>query len=158
MAVGRAPRLDGLNSRSRRSGVHPRGIAVDDYTRTNVPHIFAIGDVNARMMLAHVASFQGERALNAIQGKEDAIRFDIVPSAVFTVPECGTVGLTEDQCKTQGIEVMTGQSFFRANGKALSMAESDGLCKLIFRKADGALHRFTSRAYRQPTSHSSAQT
>ncbi len=139
MAVGRAPRLDGLNLEAAGVEFTPRGIAVDDYMRTNVPHIFAIGDVNARMMLAHVASFQGERALNAIQGKEDAIRFDIVPSAVFTVPECGMVGLTEDQCKTQGIEVMTGQSFFRANGKALSMAESDGLCKLIFRKADGVL-------------------
>lgn len=139
MAVGRKPNLDGLALEAAGVEYSPRGIVVDDNMRTNVPHIFAIGDVNARMMLAHVASFQGERALNAIQGKEDAIRFDIVPSAVFTVPECGMVGLTEDQCKTQGIEVMTGQSFFRANGKALSMAESDGLCKLIFRKADGVL-------------------
>ncbi len=139
MAVGRAPRLDGLNLEATGVEFSPRGIVVDDYMRTNVPHIFATGDVNARMMLAHVASFQGERALNAIQDKEDAIRFDIVPSAVFTVPECGMVGLTEDQCKAQGIEIMTGQSFFRANGKALSMSESDGLCKLIFRKDDGTL-------------------
>lgn len=139
MAVGRAPRIEGLNLEAAGVEYTPRGIVVDDNMRTNVPHILAIGDVNARMMLAHVASFQGERALNAIQGKEDAIRFDIVPSAVFTVPECGMTGMTEDQCKAQGIEILTGQSFFRANGKALSMGEPDGLCKLIFRKEDGRL-------------------
>ena len=107
--------------------------------RTNVEGIYAIGDVNARMMLAHVASFQGERALNAINGKSDNIRFDIVPSAVFTVPECGMVGKTEEQCKAEGIATMIGQSFFRANGKSLAMGEPDGLCKLIFRKEDGML-------------------
>ncbi len=139
MAVGRAPRIEGLNLEAAGVEFTPRGIVVDDNMRTNVPHILAIGDVNARMMLAHVASFQGERALNAIQGKSDAIRFDIVPSAVFTVPECGMVGLTEEQCKERGIEICVGQSFFRANGKALSMGESDGLCKLIFRKEDGVL-------------------
>lgn len=112
---------------------------VDDWMRTNVPHIFAIGDVNARMMLAHVATFQGIHALNAIDGKEDKINFGIVPSAVFTVPECGMVGLTEEACKAQGIEIRKGQSFFRANGKALAMGEPDGICKLIFRKDDGKL-------------------
>lgn len=139
MAVGRTPRIEGLNLEAAGVEFTPRGIVVDDNMRTNVPHILAIGDVNARMMLAHVASFQGERALNAIQGKSDAIRLDIVPSAVFTVPECGMVGLTEEQCKERGIEICVGQSFFRANGKALSMGESDGLCKLIFRKEDGML-------------------
>jgi len=139
MAVGRAPRVDGLNLEAAGVEYSPRGIAVDDNMRTNVRNIFAIGDVNARMMLAHVASFQGLRALNAILGRPDEIRFDIVPSAVFTVPECGMVGLTEEQCKTQGIEVRKGQSLYRANGKALAMGESDGICKLIFRKDDGVL-------------------
>lgn len=139
MAVGRAPRVDGLNLESAGVEYSAKGIQVDDWMRTNVPHIFAIGDVNARLMLAHVASFQGLHALNAIDGKEDSINFDIVPSAVFTVPECGMVGLTEDACKAQGIEIRKGQSFFRANGKALSMGEPDGLCKLIFRKDDNKL-------------------
>lgn len=107
--------------------------------RTNVDHIYAIGDVNARMMLAHVASFQGQRALNAIEGKEDTINFDIVPSAVFTQPECGMVGLTQEQCKEQGIEVKIGTAFFRANGKALALGEPEGLCKLIFRASDMTL-------------------
>lgn len=139
MAVGRAPRVEGLNLEAAGVEYSKRGIAVDDSMRTNVPNIYAIGDVNARMMLAHVASFQGERALNAIRGKEDGIRFDIVPSAVFTVPECGMAGMTSEQCKEKGIKVRTGQSFFRANGKALALGESEGLCKLIFTEEEGRL-------------------
>lgn len=139
MAVGRAPRVDGLNLEAAGVAYTPKGIQVDDNMRTNVEGIYAIGDVNARMMLAHVASFQGIRALNDIQAKSDNIRFDLVPSAVFTVPECGMVGKTEEQCKAEGIAIMIGQSFFRANGKALALGEPDGLCKLIFRKEDGML-------------------
>lgn len=134
MAVGRAPRVDGLNLEAAGVEYSPKGISVDDNMRTNVEHIYAIGDVNARMMLAHVATFQGIRALNAIEGKTDNIRFDIIPSAVFTQPECGMAGVTEDECKLKGIEVVTGKSFYRANGKALAMGESEGLCKLVFGK------------------------
>lgn len=139
MAVGRAPRLDtcGLD----KAGVEytRRGIAVDDWMRTNVPHIFAIGDCNARMMLAHVASFQGMHALNAILDREDDIDFNVVPSAVFTIPECGMVGLTQEQCKEKGMDILVGQSFYRANGKALAMGESEGLVKLIFDKVSQCL-------------------
>lgn len=134
MAVGRAPRVGGLNLEAAGVEYSAKGIPVDDNMRTNVPHIYAIGDVNARMMLAHVASFQGERALNVINGKSDKIRFDIVPSAVFTHPECGMAGMTEEECKAKGIDVVIGKSFYRANGKALAMGESEGLCKLIFDK------------------------
>lgn len=139
MAVGRAPRVSGLGLENAGVEFTPKGILVDENMRTNKEHIYAIGDVNARMMLAHVASFQGLRALNAIDGKSDTIRFDLVPSAVFTVPECGMVGKTEEQCKAEGIEIMIGQSFFRTNGKSLTMGEPEGLCKLIFRKDDGLL-------------------
>lgn len=139
MAVGRAPRVNGLNLEAAGVEYSPKGIPVNDNMQTNVENIYAVGDVNARMMLAHVASFQGQRALNAIEGKDDRISFNLVPSAVFTVPECGMVGLTEEQCKAEKIDVMIGQSFFRANGKALALGESDGLCKLIFRKEDGKL-------------------
>ena len=139
MAVGRSPRVEGLGLENAGVDYSPKGIPVDDSMRTNVENIFAIGDVNARMMLAHVATFQGFRALNTIQGVKDDIRFDITPSAVFTRPECGMVGLTEEQCKAKGIDIRIGQSFFRANGKALTMGEPDGLCKLIFRKDDDRL-------------------
>lgn len=139
MAVGRTPRVEGLNLEAAGVEYSPKGISVDDNMRTNVANIYAIGDVNARMMLAHVASFQGMRALNAIDNENDSIRFDIIPSAVFTTPECGMVGLTEEQCKEKKIETIIGQSFFRANGKALAMGETDGLCKLIFQKDDDKL-------------------
>lgn len=139
MAVGRKPNVTGLNLEAAGVEYSPRGINVDDNMRTNVEHIFAIGDVNARLMLAHVASFQGIRALNAIEGKEDSIRFDVVPAALFTDPECGMVGLTEEQCKAQGIEIKVGKSMYRANGKALAGGEADGMCKLIFRADDETL-------------------
>lgn len=135
MAVGRAPRVDGLNLEAAGVEYSAKGIPVDDNMRTNVRHIYAVGDVNARMMLAHVASFQGLRALNVIDGKSDYVRFDIIPSAVFTTPECAMAGLTEGECEARGIETVTGKSFYRANGKALAMGESEGLCKLIFDKA-----------------------
>ncbi len=132
MAVGRRPNVDGLGLEAAGVDYSSRGIPVDDNMRTNVDHMYAIGDVNARLMLAHVASFQGQRALNVIDGKSDSIRFDVVPAALFTDPECAMAGLTEEQCKEKGIPVKTGKSFFRANGKALAGGESDGLCKLLF--------------------------
>ena len=139
MAVGRAPRLSGLNLEAAGIDYNPKGIPVNDFMQTNVPGVYAIGDVNGKMMLAHVASAQGERALNVINGVSDKLRFDLIPSAVFTVPECGMIGKTEEQCKEEKIEVRIGTSFFRANGKALALGETDGLCKLIFRKEDGLL-------------------
>ncbi len=139
MSVGRGPNVDGLNLDAAGVEWSPRGIVVDENFRTNVPNIYAVGDVNARMMLAHVASAQGKRALNHILGKTDDIDFEVVPSAVFTDPECGMAGLTEEQCKAKGIEVEIGKSFYRSNGKALAMGETDGICKLIFDKADGRL-------------------
>lgn len=139
MAVGRAPRLNDLNLEAAGVEFSPKGIVINDDMRTNKEHIYAIGDVNAKMMLAHVATFQGYRALNHILGKKDDIRFDIVPSAVFTRPECGMVGKTEEECKASGIEMIIGQSFFRANGKSLAMNETEGLVKLIFAKEDRKL-------------------
>lgn len=139
MAVGRSPRVDGLNLEAAGVEYSQKGIPVDDNMHTNVEGIYAIGDVNARMMLAHVASFQGIRALNAYEGKSDNIRLDIIPSAVFSYPECGMVGITEERCKELGMSVLTGVGFFRANGKALAMGEPDGLCKLIFDKETGRL-------------------
>lgn len=139
MAVGRTPRVEGMNLEAAGVEYNAKGIPVNDDMQTNVDHIYAVGDVNARMMLAHVASFQGQRALNSIQGKKDDIRFDLVPSAVFTLPECGMVGLTEEECKARGLETRIGKSFYRANGKALAMGEPDGICKLIFDKTTDKL-------------------
>lgn len=108
-----------------------RGIEVDDNMMTNVAGVYAIGDVNGRCMLAHAATAQGSKALAHILGKTDSINLDIVPSAVFTTPELSMVGLTEDQCSEKELNVTVKKSFFRSNGKAVSMAETDGLIKMI---------------------------
>jgi len=130
MSVGRQPVLpQGLDTLGVTVG--RRGIEVDDNMMTNVKGVYAIGDVNGRMMLAHAASAQGQRALHAIMGKADDIKLDIVPSAVFTVPELAMVGLTEDQCAERGLDVTVKKAFFRSNGKAVAMNETDGLLKMI---------------------------
>lgn len=131
MAVGRRPNTDGLNLEAAGIEYTRKGITVNDNYETSVPGIYAVGDVTGGIMLAHAATYQGVRALNAICGQTDSIRFDLIPAAVFTIPEVATVGLTEEQCKEQSLDVRCLKSFYRANGKAVSMDETDGYCKLI---------------------------
>ena len=131
MAVGRRPNTDGLNLEAAGIDYTRKGITVNDRFETSVPGIFAVGDVTGGIMLAHAATYQGLHALNHICGQHDSIRFDLIPAAVFTMPEVATVGLTEEQCKEQGLQVRCLKSFYRANGKAVSMDETDGYCKLI---------------------------
>ena len=131
MAVGRRPNTDGLNLEAAGIDFTRKGITVNDRFETSVPGIYAVGDVTGGIMLAHAATYQGIHALNAICGKTDSIRFDLIPAAVFTMPEVATVGLTEEQCKEQELEFRCLKSFYRANGKAVSMDETDGYCKVI---------------------------
>ena len=131
MAVGRRPNTDGLNLEAAGIDYTRKGITVNDRFETSVPGIYAVGDVTGGIMLAHAATYQGIHALNAICGQEDSIRFDLIPAAVFTMPEVATIGLTEEQCKEQELEVRCLKSFYRANGKAVSMDETDGYCKII---------------------------
>ena len=131
MAVGRAPRVFDHFSRAGFEYSERTGIQVNEHLQTTVPHIYAIGDVNARQMLAHAAEMQGIHVVNQILGKTDDIRLDIMPAAIFTLPEAACVGLSEDACKEQGREYVCRKSFWRANGKALAMNESEGLLKLI---------------------------
>lgn len=138
MAVGRRANTASLNLADVGVETDRRGIVVNDRMQTSVPHIYAIGDVNGQMMLAHAASFQGERALHAIMGRDDELRLDVMPAAVFTMPEVATVGMTEDDCKAQGVAYSAKKAFFRANGKALCLGESEGYCKLIVAE-DGKL-------------------
>ena len=143
IATGRKPNIEGLNLEAAGVECSPKGITVNDNMLTSVPHIYAIGDVTGRQMLAHAATFMGFRAVNAIVGKADKIRFDIMPSAIFTYPEAAAVGLTEDQCKQQGIECRALKGYYRANGKALAIDEPEGMVKLIA-GADGRILGCTS--------------
>ena len=131
MAVGRRPNTDGLNLEAAGIDYTRKGITVNDRFETNVPGIYAVGDVTGGIMLAHAATYQGLHALNCMCGQQDSIRFDLIPAAVFTMPEVATIGLTEEQCEEQNLEVRCLKSFYRANGKAVSMDETDGYCKVI---------------------------
>ena len=131
MAVGRRANLDSMNYEEIGLECTRRGIAVNEKMQTNLPHIYAIGDINGLMMLAHAATFQGMVALDHIMGVENHIDLSVMPAAVFTSPEAASVGLTEDECKDKGIPVKCLKSFFRANGKAVTMGETDGFCKVV---------------------------
>ena len=133
MAVGRAANLDSLNLADVGIEVTPRGIVVDEHMQTNVPGIYAIGDVNGLIQLAHAASAQGRVALASILKDTKDLKFskELIPSAVFTVPEAAMVGLTEEQLEEAGIEYQAHKAFYRANGKALAMEADDGLVKIL---------------------------
>ena len=131
MAVGRRANLDSLNLSDVGIECSRRGVAVNEVMQTNVPHIYAIGDINGSMMLAHAATFQGIVALDHIMGIDNEIDLSVMPAAVFTSPEAASVGLTEDECKDKAIPVKCLKSFFRANGKAVTMGETDGFCKIV---------------------------
>ena len=140
MAVGRKANVASLNLTDIGVAFTPRGILVDDKTmQTNVPHIYAVGDINGRMMLAHAATFQGIVALDHIMGVENHIDLNVMPAAVFTSPEAASVGMTEDECKEKCIPVRCLKSFFRANGKAVTMGETDGFCKLVVSGESGII-------------------
>ncbi len=140
MAVGRVANLDSLNLADVGIETTPRGIVVDEHMQTNVPGIYAIGDVNGLMQLAHAASAQGKVALTSILNEKLKMKNEklIVPSAVFTVPEAAMVGQTEEQLEEAGIEYEVHKAFYRANGKALAMEADDGLVKILTDK-DGKI-------------------
>ncbi len=131
IATGRAPLTDELGLEDAGVAYDRNGITTDEHLRTNVPGIYAIGDVNGRMMLAHAATFQGLHVINDIMGKKDQIRLDLIPAAIFTLPEAACVGMTEDQCKAAGMAYTCRKGYYRSNGKALAMDETEGFVKLM---------------------------
>ena len=149
VATGRKANTEGLNLEAASITLAPNGtIPVDDNYQVVNSKCYAIGDVNGRQMLAHAAEMQALRVVNHIVGKKDGIRFDIMPAAIFTEPEAACVGLSEDQLKEQSIDYVCKKSFWRANGKALAMNETEGLLKL-FADAEGRIlgcHAFGAHA------------
>lgn len=131
VATGRTPHTDGLCLEQAGVAYERSGITVDEHLRTSVPHIYAIGDVNGRCLLAHAATMQGIHVVNQILGITDSIDMSAVPAAIFTLPEAACVGLSEDELKNAGMEYQVKKGFYRANGKALAMGESEGMLKLM---------------------------
>lgn len=139
MAVGRRPNLESLNLADIGLEFTPKGVVTNEHMQTNIPHIYAIGDIKGGIMLAHAATAHGMKALAHITGEKDSIDLSIIPSAVFTSPEAATVGLTEEDCEARGLMVKCHKSFFRANGKAVTMGHTDGYVKLISDEDNGRI-------------------
>ena len=139
MATGRKPRVQADFANAGIEFDERKGVTVDDHFKTTVNGIFAIGDVNGKQMLAHAAEMQAIHVVNQIIGKPDNIRFDIMPAAIFTQPEAACVGPTEDQLKAEGIAYECRKSFWRANGKAMAMGETEGMMKLFVSLEDGTI-------------------
>ncbi len=132
VAVGREPVSDTVSPEAAGVETDDRGfIETDDRARTNVEHIFAIGDVAGEPMLAHKASAEGKVVAEVIAGEPAAIDYQAVPAAVFTDPEVGTVGLTRQQAAEEGFEPAVGQFPFRASGRALTTNHPEGFVRIV---------------------------
>jgi dihydrolipoamide dehydrogenase len=132
VATGRVCNVDGLGLEEVKVDFDRRGIKVDDRCATNVPGIWAIGDVTGKQWLAHSASRMGEVVVHNICGRPDRMRYNAIPGVIYTMPEVATVGITEAQAKEAGIPVKVGKMPLTASGRFL--AETDrgrGVCKVI---------------------------
>lgn len=144
VATGRVPLSQDLGLDSVGITPNQRGfIEVDDYMSTGVDHIWAIGDVTGKMMLAHAASAQGIAAVENICGRSRTVDYLAIPAAAFTHPEISFVGLTEPQAQEkaqkEGFTIGVGRSSFKGNSKAIAEGETDGLAKVIYRQDDHTL-------------------
>ena len=139
VSIGRVPHTEGLGAANVGLKVDPRGfIEVDAHCRTNLPNVYAIGDVVRGPMLAHKAEDEGVLVAETIAGQKPHIDYDCIPWIIYTNPEIAWVGKSEKQCKAAGIAVKTGQFPFSANGRALGLDEPVGFAKVI---ADAATDR-----------------
>ena len=139
VAVGRTPNGGRLGAEAAGVAVDPRGyIKVDAQMRSNVPHIFAIGDIVGNPMLAHKATHEGHVAAEVAAGRKRAFEARVIPSVAYTDPEIAWVGLTEQQAKEQGLAIGVGKFPWAASGRAIGIDRTEGFTKLLF---DEATHR-----------------
>jgi len=133
MSVGRAPNVKGIGLEQVGVDITRQGIVVDDQMRTNIPGIYAIGDVTGKMQLAHTASRMGEVAVKTMFGLQDRMRYHAVPWVVYTHPEVAGVGVTEKEAAAKGLEVQVSKLPLKASGRFLAENDSraPGFCKVI---------------------------
>lgn len=136
IASGRGPVLEGLNLDALEIKYDDKGIFVNNEFQTNIEGIYAIGDVNRGVQLAHVASAQGVYVMEKIMGHTPDINLDIWPNCVFTMTEVAHVGYTEEELKEKGIPYKASKFMFAANGKALSLGEGEGIIKILAGEED----------------------
>ncbi len=135
VSLGREPNLKGLSNLNLK--VSRKGVEVDDHMETSVEGVYAIGDLNGKYMLAHVASAEGLVAAEAIMGSKSTINYRRVPSCIYSFPEVGVVGYTEDEAVEAGYDVDTSLFPLSANGKAMAHGEKTGFVKIVFDKTYG---------------------
>ncbi len=132
VSIGRKPALEGMNIAAAGVKTNERGwIPVDSCCRTNVPGVFAIGDATGSWQLAHAASAMGVVAADVACGNKNTFDGSLVPGCIFTSPEIGSVGKSQEQCDKEGIETRVGKFPFAALGKAMAINETAGFCKII---------------------------
>ncbi|MBM6404177.1 dihydrolipoyl dehydrogenase [Phycicoccus sp. CSK15P-2] len=132
-AIGFAPRTEGFGLEAAGVELTERGaIAIDEYCKTNVDNVYAIGDCTAKLMLAHVAEAQGVVAAEHLSGAETMpVEYDFVPRATYCHPQIGSFGYSEAQAKEKGYEVRTAKFPFSANGKAMGLGDGVGFVKVV---------------------------
>ncbi|MER8723759.1 dihydrolipoyl dehydrogenase [Mesorhizobium sp. M1027] len=136
IATGRRAYSDALGLKEAGVDVDERGrVKTDGHLRTNVPGIYAIGDVIAGPMLAHKAEDEGVAVAETIAGQAGHVNYDVIPSVVYTTPEIASVGKTEEELKKAGIDYKAGKFPFSANGRARAMLHTDGFVKILADKA-----------------------
>jgi len=138
LSGGRKPYFEGLGLEEAGVEFDRKGITVDGGFMTSLDGVYAIGDVNGKVMLAHAASYQGVRVVEEIMGQESTVNTDLVPECVFIFPEVAVAGISEDQAAEKGMEFRTGKFLFAASGKAQALGETDGFVKVVI-DGDGRL-------------------
>ena len=132
IATGRRPFTDGLGLAEAGVALDERGrVKVDAHLQTNVPGIYAIGDVIAGPMLAHKAEDEGVAVAEIIAGQAGHVNYDVIPSVVYTSPEVASVGKTEEELKAAGVAYKVGKFPFTANGRARAMLHTEGFVKIL---------------------------
>lgn len=139
VCAGRLPNTENLGLEDIGVETEKSYVVVDEYLKTNIPHIFAIGDCIGGYLLAHVASYEGKMAAANALGDRRKVDYLAVPNCIFTYPEVASVGLTGDQAKEEGFDVRIGKFHFTALGKAQAIGETEGLAKIIIDKASDRL-------------------
>jgi len=140
VAVGRSPNGKLINAEAAGVAVTDQGfIPTNGQMRTNVPHIFAIGDIVGQPMLAHKATHEGKVAAEVIAGQKSVFEPLTIPSVAYTDPEVAWMGMNEDEAKAAGVDYVKGAFPWAASGRSLSLGRDDGLTKALFEKESGRL-------------------
>lgn len=135
LSVGRRPNVTGIGLENIGVEFSPRGIKIDSCCRTNIPNVYAAGDVTGFSLLAHTASREGEVAVNHMLGRKDVMRYHAIPAVVYTHPEIAGVGLTESAARAQGVDVEVRRLPMAYAGRFVAENEGkDGFCKLVVGK------------------------